>query len=350
MALDEIRRHFSSKSPDRAPDEAPDELEDTRKYMVRETLDLLGDASQDSAIPEAAEARAFLNSRLPSFTLPEIYFIYDMLVQTGRTPHGTRRVHDPAKAVRETVRIYHALRPEAGRQAFQLNKTGATLRLLTTPEGVVFRHEMPRFGADAWQEASSIVPVAPIIKVKEDPSVQKGGHESGETRTIYSRFCGMVVGVTMDIFSREYPRLAQEIDRQRTDIIETLLRNRVSHRHLHSGNFTVEYIRRDALRDFAKEKGISAENDDQLRMPELINALPYHQDDFIFDPADFIRHQDTFIPVVRVIDFDLASIQEPDLPLADMVKEEGFEHYFTPDEIAQIRERLGVTDDPPKQD
>ena len=313
--------------------------------MVQETLNLLDDASQEAEIPEATQAREFFKSNLPSFTLPELYFIYDMLIQTGRTPQGTRRVHDPAKAAQEAVRIYHALRPGAGRRAFQLNKTGATLQLLTTPEGVVFRHEMPRFGADAWQEASSIVPVAPILKTKEAHTPPQAEHGLSPTsRTIYSRFCGMVIGVTMDIFQREHPLLAQEIVRQRFDIIETLLRHRVSHRHLHTGNFTVEYIRREALRDFAREKGLPADTDDQLRSPYIVNAAPYVQADFIFDPADFLRHQDAFIPVVRVIDFDLASLQEPGLPLADMVNEEGLEHYFAPNEIAGIRTRLGVAD------
>lgn len=265
--------------------------------------DVVSGALSVSQHPKRDEILAFFIAQIPRMSLSEILFINTMILAAKRTrpEYEDAKVKDPRwgmlRVAKEVERVYQALTKPVSRQKYEFVKTGGRLSLLATPDGVIFKHTLPHAGAEAWESAAKYVAVAPIIK--------KGLLEP-EQQEIYSRYSGFPFSAALHVLGSNFPEIADELSRQRFRIIATLNEHHIYHAHPHTSNFTVEFIKKDALRMYAESRGIPVRTEFDLSNPEIVNGIPFAIDNVLFDPSDYVRHRSEYIPVVRIIDFDLA--------------------------------------------
>ncbi len=204
----------------------------------------------------------------------------------------------------------HRTEPGKGPSPFKtiaIPKTNSGLRVIMkrTETGRVFSYfenRIERSAKDAWLTLTVLVPVSPVYKVEEGPA---GMSE------VTTRFCGTTIGLIESLLdSNECKNLKgvevmEEIIKQRQNLLKTMWWNRIVHNHPHPLNFTVELIRKKYLRESAQRYGLRCRYETDFLNPALVNKIPYREEEFSYDMADYLKDPDEWQVVVRLIDIDM---------------------------------------------
>jgi hypothetical protein len=168
---------------------------------------------------------------------------------------------------------------------------------------------------DAWERALTCVPCAPILKTytKKREFLFAASQESYAVTT---RFCGMAhedvfnmqTGSSLEI-QKFFTELNTLLHRQRMVIIAELLKHGIVHTHPHTHNFTVEFVRKDALESHAAQLQEPLYKKSILN-PTVINSMPYKKEHIAFLPSEYVGNPNLYVPVSRIIDFDGSLINE----------------------------------------
>lgn len=135
---------------------------------------------------------------------------------------------------------------------------------------------------------SDIVAVSPVLKAFPY------ARETGKMK-IYTRYCGLSASTLLDVLPKNILSTAQmykKIINQMAKNQEVLSRRSIEHGHI-GHNQTVEFIRRKYIEQ-KKREGYT------------VNTMPYHPNEFSFDPTDYLKSPNEWELVVRVIDWDQA--------------------------------------------
>lgn len=226
---------------------------------------------------------------------------------------------------------------------FSIAKTGSKLEARVFGKNTVFINTLSNEARNAWISAETIVPVSPFLR--ELPA------ENNKVRVV-TRYCGPSINNLLQVTSSvladnmnnsvdvEVRQVVAEIDSQLMRIAKALFDNGISHGHLHSGNFTVEFIRKSYLeaetaQTVQKEKGVW-----QLPSAQKLNKVPYSESDFLFSFSDYFDAEGDFVPLVRLIDFDMAKVLLPKPSVAQWLAKE--ESGISEWRLEELLEPLGL--------
>ena len=345
MSIDKIRTFFKQKTREGTPElphmqDLEHEMDLFRKDEAQKMQKMISNALTSGSLKRTDEIQQFFDEQLQKMSLSEILLLRFVLDAARRLAKEYKRSENGVTAL-EIEHVYDFIRPSAPERGFRMIKTGGNLDLIQTKDGVVLKNTVSRRNADTWKSAAKYVPVAPIVK---------WGNYTRQTQEVYTRYCGFSYSASQHIFEDVFPHLATDLRNQRYRHTAVLNQHHIFHGHPHTGNFRVEFVRKEALTKHAATKGVSIQSERDLYNPELLNTLPFAMGDILFDPADFARNMDAYIPVVRVIDFDLAE-EMPDTEPSEIWKQEIRGAELDANEIAgveRVMKKLGTFSETPK--
>lgn len=269
--------------------------------MQRQLQSLFDDALEYSK-HDHKKLETFFETEILSMPPNALLFFSRMVDQAHRITEGEAD-EQSKKVAEEFDSIFEKWMSPPSRVKHPVTKTGE-MSLWLSNSMFVLERALPTEGVAAWEKASELVPVEQILKA---------GKFSDEGETVYSRYCGLQYHDVRDIYKGNAQELIEKLQEKRFTIMMKMAEHEIVHGHYHTGNFTVEFIRKTALQEFAKQQGLAIEDPEVLSLHPVVNELPYNDDDFIFDPVEGIRNLNEFVPVVRVIDFDLATLPNQQL-------------------------------------
>jgi hypothetical protein len=165
----------------------------------------------------------------------------------------------------------------------EIDKTNSKLFILKIDHQISIINEIPEKSAQIWEEVTKKdIPVAPFIRKKHNQ--QRKGYPR-----IVSRFCGIAFR-HLDIKDKE---LREKIKADARKIVQYLSELNINHRQMHDGNFVLEFIDNNYLKN-------------QRDAGHNINTIPWQEGKFNYDVEEYHRNPSTYTPIVRLIDFDMA--------------------------------------------
>lgn len=212
-------------------------------------------------------------------------------------------------------------------------KTGSEFGIFTRDISGVIKHKLNKGSAEIWTGlADSVDPqiaVAPVLKTRRVDS---------EKELVYSRVCGIdmlcllsnffgykrliedniliqprarrnptedTINTLEDIQYISHDPMLNAICMQALNVIDRLNSLRLDHGHLHMRNFTVEWIEAHYLaRHLNGPDMFVSRNGSKVLQKPNVNNIGWSHDHFTFDPDEAMSLNKTWIPIVRVIDFD----------------------------------------------
>jgi hypothetical protein len=309
MSLDDARHHIIDKRDHPVAHEMlQKQVEvlqaDIQKKRYDSIIHALKEAF-DGSSPERTDStiRPFFEGLLRTYSLPELTIFARQLALTHVSlPTFFKSIRHNLETMPSRVRI---------------PKSGGTLDAISYGDNILLRTEIAsgKTDYDAWERALTCVPCAPILKTytKKREFLFAASQESYAVTT---RFCGMAhedvfnmqTGSSLEI-QKFFTELNTLLHRQRMVIIAELLKHGIVHTHPHTHNFTVEFVRKDALESHAAQLQEPLYKKSILN-PTVINSMPYKKEHIAFLPSEYVGNPNLYVPVSRIIDFDGSLINE----------------------------------------
>lgn len=309
MSLDSARHHITGKRDHPVVNEMlQKQVEVLEADIQKKRYDSIIHALQDSfdgSTPERTDVTIcpFFEELLRTYSLPELTIFARQLALT----------HMSLPAFFKSIR--HNLETTPSR--VRIPKSGGTLDAISYGDNILLRTEIAggKTDYDAWERALNCVPCAPILKTYTTKREFLFA-ASQESYAVTTRFCGMAhedvfnmqMGSSLKI-QKSFTELNTLLHRQRMVIIAELLKQGVVHTHPHTHNFTVEFVRKDALESHAAQLQEPLYKKSILN-PRVINSIPYKKEHIAFLPSAYVGNPDLYLPVSRIIDFDGSLINE----------------------------------------
>ena len=202
-------------------------------------------------------------------------------------------VHKHGWFSKEIARMVDTLHGTKTAFVLEMGKTGSELRLYgewqQKEDGekellITFVNDIPASAAETWQEAiDKGIPVSPILDVKKAPKGKQ------DITRVYSRYCGVSIDQVQKI-SGIPTRFCSMLLYFGVRLKNQVSQAGIDHRHPHTGNITVEFIKKDHL----EQSNLS------------VNDIPFDPDQFTYNMAEYLEHPDQWELVMRMIDWDAA--------------------------------------------
>jgi hypothetical protein len=266
--------------------------------------------------------------KLPTAMLAMLHYNFTRARQNIPDIYG-----DPDDYRKGRIQSYVKAFSDEGGRFFELIKTGTLLhlKLNKSDNRVKLINCLDDFSAGAWVRAMSVVPTAPVLGAFRRDKTRHGRDDTSHLNVrIYTRYCGRTIAQTKDqVLRMRVAHITRDqknhldfielsIRKQRETILKKLFESGIVHGHLHTHNFTVEYILRDKM--------------PEPFTPESANAIP--GEDVIFSLAEALDVG--AVPIVRVIDFDQAYVSNEKYSFAEWIHRESATDYMSPREIRSI--------------
>ncbi len=176
----------------------------------------------------------------------------------------------------------------------EIAKTGSKLEIFTGDprfRGIII-NTVPETSAQVWM---NLVDAAEETKDDEPivytaPVLKDGVEVDSRNVKVRSRFCGFTLVALEEIYKDEpwIANLRQMFDQKMEETLDILTKKGIDHGHPHLGNFVIEFVDKDYLKT------------------QNPNRLAFDQENITFDPNEWAKNPDRYVPVIRLIDFDRA--------------------------------------------